>query len=125
MVMMKCGHESNSTFNGGYPGCAICAGTTPDALIIEGKPLDLTNREARCHCGITRPSYPPERLAFFEYRGEGSRSASICKVCGCVLEAHTLDAKWPELRKCTEDNTYQPRGDIGYDSFYCGCDGWD
>ena len=86
----------------------------------------LKGREARCGCGRTEPS--SVKLAFFEYRGEGSEIARKgCAHCGYFEVAHTQ----PQTR--TQQNVvergicpgFEPRGAMEYDSFYCGCRGWD
>jgi hypothetical protein len=119
---MTCGHAAQGTVNG-IPGCVICGVTTE-----RDAPPDLTGRTARCGCGKERPSSDRDHLAFFEYRGEGSSSAANCE-CGYSPVAH--DPETPHLRergtvidqgKCSG---YRPRGDIGTDSYYCGCRGWD
>lgn len=131
MPMMKCGHEANATYNG-KPCCVICAGILPHAYVIDESPPDLSGRTAKCaYCGKEQPSNP-ERLAFFEYCGENSIEATYCKVCGFGVSAHSkenLDSHPPEyhkkLYKCIEEDTYEPKGDRGYDRYYCGCRGWD
>jgi hypothetical protein len=81
-----------------------------------------SNREARCYCGTTRPS-DPDSLAFFQYRGPGSSHATTTCKCGYALEAHDK----PHVQKqCAITGKGQtPRGPAPYDSFYCGCRGWD
>lgn len=65
--MMKCGHAANAVDKDGNPCCAICAGSTPDAFVVEDKEIDLTGRKARClYCGSLKDSSPD--LPFFEYR---------------------------------------------------------
>lgn len=75
-------------------------------------------RKARCiyfkECEIEVDSNP--NLGFFEDQTEGTNSAALC-VCGYYETAHTN--KWVV---CVN---YSPRGDIGYDQFYCGCRGCD
>lgn len=115
MPMMKCGHAANATNKSGKPICAICHGLTPDAQIVV-EPPNLTGRIAKCGCGNEKPSSLD--LPFFEYCGPGSWSASIC-TCGFAESAHESGT-----HKIACKN-YNPRGDIGYDRFYCGCRGWD
>lgn len=88
----------------------------------------LAGRQARCECGALRPSDGPAigfkgELPFFVYRGEGSREAlDICR-CGYATAAHT-----PEVRsrnRALTCETFEPRGPHEFDSFYCGCRGWD
>jgi hypothetical protein len=92
----------------------------------------LEGREARCTCGQTAPSIKAldGRLAFFEFRGEGSTSATEqCKHCGYYHVAHTEQAPvWKNGKTAVENRGcpgFEPRGDWGYDTYYCGCRGWD
>jgi hypothetical protein len=92
----------------------------------------LRDREARCTCGQTRPSTDAiqGRLAFFEFRGEGSRSATEqCQHCGYAVVAHGPDAPvWKSGKTAVETHGcpgFEPKGDWGYDTYYCGCRGWD
>ena len=84
---------------------------------------DITGRTARCTCGKTQPS--SRDLAFFQYRGEGSRTAEhSCKNCGYDDTAHTdeVRARHHASNVCL---TFERRGDFGFDSYFCGCSGWD
>jgi len=82
---------------------------------------DLTGRKALCVCGRVRPS--STTLRRFVYQGAGSRSATEVCVCGYHSLAHHDDirrgAVSPTLRNCT---MFSPRGDLGYDSYWCGCE---
>lgn len=81
-IMMKCGHSANAVNEHGKPSCAICAGLTPNADIVDDTPLDLSKRKAKCSdCGTIKQSSTD--LAFFGHKP-----------------------------------------DREYDSFYCGCRGW-
>ena len=68
--LMKCGHADNAVNSYGEPICAICAGFTEDAEIIDHEIEDpyegLEDREASCsYCGSrTESSW---NLPFFEY----------------------------------------------------------
>ena len=81
---------------------------------------DLSGRMARCRCGRTEPS--SFDLRRFEYQGPGSRAAEEVCVCGYHRLAHHDDIKHgavsPTLRDC---GGFQVRGDLGIDSFWCGC----
>lgn len=93
---------------------------------ISGQPP----RMARCSCGRTEPSSPS--LAFFQDRSEGSALATDHCKCGYTLSAHTVEGmanNVPSNRrtvieqgKCTG---FVPRGAHEFDSYYCGCRGWD
>ena len=77
--MMKCGHVANAVDKDGSPCCAICAGYTPDAFIVEDKEIDLTGRKAKCsYCGSLKDSSPD--LPFFEYRPDRTFDRFYC---GC------------------------------------------
>lgn len=74
-----------------------------------------------CTCEVPSST----ELAFFESCVEGSRNASICKHCGMSVVAHQTPTCPPGLKKHKPGTTYEPRGDQGFDRFYCGCHGWD
>ena len=118
--MMTCGCQAQGTVNG-EEGCVIHGVTTPMAA------PDLTGRIARCsYCKSERPSADRERLAFFEYRGPGSNSARICE-CGYAEIAHTQEVTESQRNVVSDGRCpgYRPRGDVGTDTFYDGCKGWD
>lgn len=74
-------------------------------------------REARCYCGKTEPI--TKNLPFFESRDTGSRQATqSCKHCRYYDVAHGKGHK-------VVCNNFEPHGAYQYDSYYCGCDGWD
>jgi hypothetical protein len=84
------------------------------------------SRQARCpYCGTTKPSDPG--LPFFEDRGEGSRHATTLCHCGYALAAHDDDPRHAHvMRNCADAMKGKgPRGPHEFDSFYCGCRGWD
>ena len=119
--MMKCGCAAQGVksssgalkFDPPIPACVI-----HDCIEVADAPPDLAGRMANCAYGdhAVKPS-DPERLAFFEYRGPGSRWATeICK-CGYAKVAHETGRV-----KCRE---FQPRGPHERDTHYCGCRGWD
>lgn len=82
---------------------------------------ELAGRRARCRCGRTTLSSAV--LEHFEYQGPGSRAATEVCICGYHKLAHHEDiqngAVSPTLRNCPG---FQPRGDPGYDLYWCGCD---
>ena len=86
----------------------------------------LAAREARCLCGATMPS-DTVGLAFFEYRGPGSRDAAERCVCRYGLAAHEPEIRErPHLRHVMADgHEFTPVGPWEFDGFYCGCRGWD
>jgi hypothetical protein len=120
-AIMVCGCAAQGTVNG-VPGCVI-HGTTHPA----NEQPDLTGRVARCAYGCGSESPSDLKLAFFEYCGEGSDSSLKCGNCNYALIAHTQESSRTrfnviEQGKC---DGYTPRGDRGFDRFYCGCKGWD
>jgi hypothetical protein len=129
-VMLECGHAANATDGQGNPCCAICFMSTPAASVPASSAPDLSGRLAKCGCGAKKPSSPS--LAFFEFRGPGSRTANDTCKCGYALAAHDpieMARNVPsnrctvvELGKC---KGFEPRGAYEFDSFYCGCRGWD
>lgn len=88
--------------------------------------VDLSARQAKCYCGRTEPS--DSRIAamgFFEYRGAGSDSAvHHCGTCGYYDTAHLTINPLTGREGITEHDFVQ-RGASEFDSFYCGCRGWD
>lgn len=76
-------------------------------------------------CTCEEPS--SKELAFFEFCGEGSREAELCKHCGMMPVAHKDGGACPRpgLRRRTNTTRYEAQGDKGHDKFYCGCHGWD
>lgn len=92
-----------------------------------------TARTARCtyfsRCGNEAPSSSPH-LAFFEDRSQPKPTESTC--CGYSKLGHdvfdgkapgVLSGKWPAN---LEPHAFVPRtAPWPYDSYYCGCFGWD
>lgn len=121
--MMKCGHAANASYRRGdkqavirgdprvkltpnvhLPCCAICA-PSKEAYEIDPSPPDLRTREARCcDCDARRPS--SFDLPFFSYDGPGS-----------PLDLDNATTHIPPK--------YRTKGGRPFDSFYCGCRGWD
>lgn len=123
--MMKCGHAANAVrvlLDGTtIPSCAICA-PSASASIVDDAPPDLTGRTAKCTCGASAPSSPA--LAFFEYRGPGAGRAT-CAVGDCIFLESVHQPINPHTgRPGVTDHTFVART-YDFDSFYCGCRGWD
>ena len=77
--------------------------------------VELSTRIARCRCG--RVAESNWDLAFFEYRGPGSRAAvEICR-CGYYMTAHNLPAGKRPRPMC---NRPEKRGPWDHDTFLCG-----
>ncbi len=95
--------------------------TTPEPTSNIEHPTSV--RQARCsYCRRLKPS--STALAFFEFCGEGSeRATKTCKHCGYNAVAHAPEvmAKNDALR-C---KTFEPHGAFEFDSYYCGCGGWE
>lgn len=102
--MMKCGHAANATCDG-KPSCAICAGLTPDALIVDASPPDLTLRAARCH-----------------YYGHRARGFGKCESNYGTKPNQPCDAQRPSSPGLP---FFESRPSEEFDRFYCGCHGWD
>lgn len=84
------------------------------------------SRSAKCFCGRTRPSSERDDLAFFEDRGPGNVD-HVCKNCRYHLVAHErkVDGLPLHRSKVVCDN-FEPMVDgYEFDTYYCGCRGWD
>lgn len=97
--------------------------------------LRLEGRTARCGCGRTQPS-TADHLAFFEFIGEGSRYATqSCRHCGYHDVAHQPEhmetlvhiggKRRPTVVEDGRCPGFEPAGAHEFDTFYCGCRGWD
>lgn len=131
-MILQCGHAPNSTNGAGIPSCAICVGIHPEPNgPVEQQP-SLKGRMARCGCGSTCPS-DSEALAFFEFRGAGSRVAKTsCGNCGYDEVTHSpagMARNVVSNRKTVVEQGkcrgFQPHGPYELDGFYCGHSGWD
>jgi hypothetical protein len=121
--MMVCGHVANAqrkTANGWLPSCAICDCDQQTTM------PDLEERQAICCTSNSlRWSIEHDKLAFFEYRGEGSPAATTtCKHCRYALIAHQRKEAGT-LKHNGVCDTFEPIGPYQYDKYYCGCRGWD
>ena len=85
--------------------------------------MNLANRMASCSCGRKEKSAPD--LPFFIYRGPNSDYAKhTCTRCRYSVVAHTTE-NWARGRSLVcQSFTSNPDGHE-YDSYYCGCRGWD
>ncbi len=122
--MMKCGHAANASHQG-EPACVICW-PDPRSREVDDQGPDLTGRTARCSywkggCKSQQPSSTD--LAFFEYRGPGSDYAErTCKNCGAAEAPHDPGHRYHKNMNCKKG--FEPNGDPGFDTYYCGCMGW-
>jgi len=128
--MMACGHAANAVcsakggikYEPAIPSCAICS-----CIEVSLEQPDLTGRIATC-CGETSWKPSSFQLAFFEYRGPGSKVAlTTCKHCHYSEFAHTNKAKQTERGRKNNNicDSYLPNGPWEMDRYYCGCRGWD
>lgn len=116
-------------------GCAASAVLTTKGGVKLDKPIlscpihmcdeigdtpDLTARIARCAYGDHAHKRSSPDLAFFEYRGPGSRWATEICQCGYTEAAHEK----PHITKHCKTG-FTPRGPAPFDVHYCGCHGWD
>jgi hypothetical protein len=121
--MMVCGHVANAVDSKGSPCCVICIGIFPGAETVANTP-DLTYRIAQCTCGAKVPS--ATNLAFFEFLGDGSPKAlETCRKCHYSLWAHKPHNQIPFEGAPFANCTFEPNGGFTFDSYYCGCRGWD
>jgi hypothetical protein len=94
----------------------------------EGPKWIGSTRMARCFCGQECPSeIARTERAFFEDRGEGSRWATELCECGYAHIAHTQEVTKTQRNVVIDGHCegFTPRGPHEFDSFYCGCRGWD
>ena len=82
-------------------------------------------RQAKCTCGKLEPSNYD--LPFFLDRSAGSGYATEHCKCGYYEIAHRDDPKQRRLNVVKEGwcTGFQPHDEYEFDSFYCGCRGWD
>lgn len=116
--LLSCGHSKNARIwnkekQAYIDGCTFC-GTTEFA---EELPPSLEKREAICGCGRREPSINFEKLAFFEFCGEGSEKAK--KICKCNYHENA------HINKRVECTQFEPKGALEFDQYYCGCRGWE
>ena len=115
--MMSCGCAANAQRRLAITGEQIPCCMIHDCTDVVPAP-DLTERQARCGCGKLVAS-DPDKAAFYEFRGIGSRYATDLCECGYTKSAHEK----PHIAaKC---QNFIARGPHEFDSFYCGCRGWD
>lgn len=102
--MMKCGHAANATSDG-KPVCAICAPVN-GWNEIDYSPDSLEGRLARC----TYYGYPSHGRDFGPIYG--GCNCEKGKVCKCETAS---DSELP---------FFEHRPGADFDSFFCGCKGW-
>jgi hypothetical protein len=85
-------------------------------------------RLARCYCGRTEPSAGPATQFGWQDRSTGSKYAADTCRCGYYRCAHETQPQNLDPRSVVETGKcdgFKPVGEHEYDSFYCGCGGWD
>lgn len=118
-MMMKCGHAKNALIWNKEKqvyedGCTFCGTTEP----AEELPMGIEKREAKCSCGRKEPSMKFQNLAFFQFKGEGSKEANnTCKNCKYYKMAHDNNR--------VPCKSFEPHGAFEFDEYYCGCRGWE
>lgn len=87
-----------------------------------------TKRMARCpYCKTTAPSSERERLAFFEDRSAG-RCNDTCRNCRYSKVAHGPNGNPRSVAGQSSHvcDRFEPLSEgYEYDTYYCGCRGWD
>jgi hypothetical protein len=79
-------------------------------------------RMARCSCGEMQPS-SPDLFGLTDLSADGARASETCGTCRYSIVAHTDEIRSrPNSRVCDD---FIPLGGQEFDSFYCGCRGWD
>jgi hypothetical protein len=81
-------------------------------------------RFAKC-CEESPIMESSKSLAFYEFRGEGSKDAINLCICGYHRVAHVPDLTHSCTKNCGHCNNFQPHGPYEYDRYYCGHMGWD
>lgn len=130
--MMKCGCVAQGVVTAirgepvdpPAPACVI-----HDCYEVAEAAPDLTGRQA--HCAYGKHAFMPSSfdLAFFEYRGPGSRDATEICTCGLSRKPHDENGgKIPRGKYSTAArgcSGFTPKGPQEHDRYYCGCRGWD
>lgn len=147
-TMLECGHAAQGTHvqdhNGlgeNHPSCAICSPS--DEACQPDTQVALRGRQAYCayykhQTGVhstkrggkaqEQPQPSSSNLPFFEFTGHlSNRALSFCKNCGMHANPHmTADpAARLQLTKRGMCQDFTPHGAYEFDSYYCGCWGWD
>jgi hypothetical protein len=132
--LMKCGCAAQGVlsakggvkFDPPIPACVV-----HDCYEMADSVPDLTGRMADCDYRPDGHATKPSSfdLAFFEFRGEGSREAT--EICKCRMSRKLHDEnggkiparKYAMLMKGCAG--FMPKGPQERDRYYCGCHGWD
>lgn len=127
-MLMQCGcvgaarhNDAHDGFETGHPSC-LTHMSAKEACTPALTP-NLEGRFAKCgkECHL-RPSSTD--LAFFEYRGPDSpASKRHCIQCGYYESAHKPTDGRPRFKAVCLN--FRPHGPYEFDSYYCGCRGWD
>lgn len=124
--MMKCGCAAAGmrTATAGVKHDPIPACITHDCVELADAEPDLTGRIAECAYLPKHHADKPssKELAFFEWRGSGSRNATTMCKCGYSNIAHEGGTNHRKEFRCKAGG-FTPVGDLP-DKYYCGCMGW-
>ena len=120
--MMECGHAANAHDKYNNPTCAICIGIYPGATTVAKNPPNLEGRQATCTCGNLKQS--STNLPFFEFLGPGATD-DTCANCGYYEIAHTRKQAGESTSRLICDQFKPLTEGREFDSYYCGCRGWD
>ena len=133
-TLMQCGHTAQGTMDS-KPVCVVCWPSVY-AITVATKP-SLEGRFATCTYNNSNDQFPEKHknepipssydLAFFEFRGEGSRTALTICTCGYSINAPRHGDSWRKYDpiKDGEFHEFVSRGPFEFDTYYCGCRGWD
>ena len=118
-IMLSCGCRAQSINGKGEPSCPTHS-TMPGGVHPIECP-NLEDRKARCDCGKVEKSSLD--LAFFEFRGAGSRAGwNTRKNCRYDKVAHRPEITNKNKAVCLN---FESIGSFEFDKYYCGCYGWD
>ena len=79
-------------------------------------------RMAVCSCGEMQPS-SADLFGLTDLSADGARASESCGTCRYSIVAHTDEIRSrPHSRVCGE---FTPQGEQEFDTYYCGCRGWD
>jgi len=127
-IYLACGCKAMAVITGtSLPSCPV-----HDCHEIVPSP-NLEGRMARCEYSTLRngsphPSnYQPSSLAlpFFIFKGEDSPKAKgQCAICPFHHQG-SLPPEWAIKKGVVKPHDFTPHGPFEYDSYYCGCLGWD
>lgn len=123
--IMQCGHVANGRMGPeDLPVCVSCYGIKEGADVPIDEEPSLAARVATCSLGCPSRRPSSTSLAFFEWRGPGSPYATEVCTCGFYKSVHDPEQR-PAMGARFPDHEFVARGPHEFDSYYCGCRGWD